>query len=239
MNESLAKVCVVVLKGLGYLLELHAGEVSGSTGRLSQLQTSIINPSGSWKNSCSTNIPPSSTTRLVHLILLSFRSFSTCTISSHCTKQKDSYIHESSLLQNPTTTLTKEEYAVRDSWILQKTYNPLWKCKWEWHSSCDNNFNWVNTFPGSTSKNNTQYCSLTIWDICPTNCFQTCTHHLPLELDCFPQEIERSSKKKKSSGIPLLLNTLVTLGNPQNLGWQDWNLIPPKTGVLSGFSPIF
>jgi hypothetical protein len=104
----------------------------------------------------------------VHLILLSFRSFSTCTISSHCTKQKDSYIHESSLLQKPTTTLTKEEHAVRDSWILQKTYNPLWKCKLEWHLSCDNNFNWVNTFPGSTSKNNTQYCSLTIWDICPT-----------------------------------------------------------------------
>ncbi len=202
MNESLAKVCVVVLKGLGYLLELHDGEVSGSTGRLSQLQTSIINPSGSWKNSCSTNIPPSSTTRLVHLILLSFRSFSTCTISSHCKKQKDSYIHESSLLQNPTTTLTKEEHALRDSWILQKSYNPLWKCKLEWHSSCDNNFNWINIFPGSISKNNTQYCSLTIWDICPTNCFQTCTHHLPLEFDCFPQEIESSSNKTKSSGIP-------------------------------------
>jgi hypothetical protein len=85
---------IVVVTGLikeEHLLKLlhvaavTAAEVAnGSTGNFSQSQISIINPSGSWKNSWSTMIPPSSTTRRVLLIFLSRRAFSTCTISSHC-----------------------------------------------------------------------------------------------------------------------------------------------------------
>lgn len=41
--------------------DLATSPTKGITGRLSQLHISIMNPSGSWKNSWSTWIPPSST----------------------------------------------------------------------------------------------------------------------------------------------------------------------------------
>jgi len=45
-------------------------EEIGSTGRFWQLHISIIYPSGSWKNSWSTLIPPSSTTAVTYSIFI-------------------------------------------------------------------------------------------------------------------------------------------------------------------------
>lgn len=56
----------------------------GITGRLSQLHISIMNPSGSWKNSWSTWIPPSSTIARTYSIAMSFSFFSTASMLSHC-----------------------------------------------------------------------------------------------------------------------------------------------------------
>lgn len=65
--------------------DLTISPASGITGRLSQLHTSIMNPSGSWKNSCSTFIPPSSTIARTQSSPISFSFFSTAPMFSHCT----------------------------------------------------------------------------------------------------------------------------------------------------------
>ena len=57
---------------------------SGITGRLSQLQISIMEPSGSWKKSWSTQIPPSSTLLCTYSIFISLSFFSTVAMLSHC-----------------------------------------------------------------------------------------------------------------------------------------------------------
>ena len=75
--------------------------IRGCTGSLSQVQTSIINPSGSWKKSCSTIIPPSSIIRLVYLRPFPFNVASTNKRSSHCThEEKLNYSNTTSLKTN-------------------------------------------------------------------------------------------------------------------------------------------
>jgi len=54
-----------------------------STGKLSQLQISIMKSSGSWKKSWSTEIPPSSTVRFTNLMFISTSLLSTTCMLSH------------------------------------------------------------------------------------------------------------------------------------------------------------
>jgi hypothetical protein len=61
-----------------------AAAASGTTGRLSQLQTSIMKASGSWKKIWSTLMPPSSTQRCTYGMPISLSRRSTATMLSHC-----------------------------------------------------------------------------------------------------------------------------------------------------------
>lgn len=63
--------------------DLATSPTNGTTGKLSQSHISIIKPSGSWKNNCSTKIPPSSTSARTYLIPISFKNFSTFPTLSH------------------------------------------------------------------------------------------------------------------------------------------------------------
>lgn len=68
------------------LTRLHTrtgSPASGTTGRLSQLHISIMNPSGSWKKIWSTKIPPSSTVLFTYSMHISFNFFSTMFMLSH------------------------------------------------------------------------------------------------------------------------------------------------------------
>lgn len=76
--------CIVLLfKGEHGLV---VSPVRGTTGRVSQLQISIMDPSGSWKKSWSTTSPASSTLPLTNSIFISFSFFSTIVMLSHCIK---------------------------------------------------------------------------------------------------------------------------------------------------------
>ena len=75
---------------------------SGTTGRLSQLQISIMKPSGSWKKSWSTYTPPSSTLARIYFIPISCNFFSTIPMLSHCTCH-----HQ--ITQTPNFRLTSEQ----------------------------------------------------------------------------------------------------------------------------------
>lgn len=67
-------------------LGLNAQEEIGITGMFSQLQSSTMYPSGSWKNTCSTLAPSSSTTAVTYLIPISCSLFITSPTSVHCSK---------------------------------------------------------------------------------------------------------------------------------------------------------
>ncbi len=70
-------VAVLIRRGVGMMI--------GSTGKFSQLQTSIICPSGSWKKSWSTSMSSSTTTHLTYFTPFSWSFCSTNNISSHYT----------------------------------------------------------------------------------------------------------------------------------------------------------
>lgn len=65
---------------------LKEQEETGMIGIFSQLQSSIMYPSGSWKNTWSTLIPSSSTTAVTYLIPMSSSLLLTSPTSVHCPK---------------------------------------------------------------------------------------------------------------------------------------------------------
>lgn len=69
-----------------WLRGLKEQEETGMIGIFSQLQSSIMYPSGSWKNTWSTLIPSSSTTAVTYLIPFSSNLFFTSSTSVHCPK---------------------------------------------------------------------------------------------------------------------------------------------------------
>lgn len=88
---------------------------SGITGKLSQLHISIMNPSGSWKNSWSTYIPPSSTFCFTYFISNSPSFFSTFLMLSHCSVP----IHFHRII-------IKSKYACIHAYFISLIYNGIY-----------------------------------------------------------------------------------------------------------------
>lgn len=83
MNPHLVGAALLKLLSLG----LNGQEESGRIGMFSQLQSSIMYPSGSWKNTWSTRFPSSSTTAVTYFIPMSSSLLFTSPTSLHCHHQ--------------------------------------------------------------------------------------------------------------------------------------------------------